>query len=116
MFLITLNLNSFILSTLSVTGRYMFSNVYFICIEYKLQLYKKRVTYSNIYHKVVTKSADAKIKIGVIKNHDMDWLVQMLTWLQKSFKSDHCHKNHTRVSCKSDYSMSNASIEHLTSG
>ena len=87
MFLITLNLNSFILSTLSVTGRHMFSNVYFICIEYKLQLYKKRVTYSNIYHKVVTKSADAKIKIGVIKNHDMDWLVQMLTWLQKSFKN-----------------------------
>ena len=45
----------------------MFPNVCFICMEYRLQVYKQ--TYLLQYlSKFVTETAEAKIKIGVTKN------------------------------------------------
>ena len=48
--------------------------------------------------KVVTETADAKIKIGVTKNDQFQ-------------KHECCHKNYARVPSKSDYSTPNTSME-----
>ena len=46
----------------------MFPNVYFICTEYRLQVYKQTYYLLQYLSKFVTETAEAKIKIGVTKN------------------------------------------------
>ena len=46
----------------------MFPNVYFVYMEYRPQVYKK--TCYLFQSNVVTKTTDAKIKIGVTENDD----------------------------------------------
>ena len=97
----------------------MFRNVYFVCMEYRLQGYKQ-TCYLFLYpSKGVTETADAKIKIGVTKNDDKEILLVNadVNLVAKEFqKYEHCHKNLTRVPSKSDYSTSNTSMEDFTSG
>ena len=48
----------------------MFQIDYFICMEYRLQVYKQTSYLFQYPSKVVTKTADAKIKIGATKSDD----------------------------------------------
>ena len=69
--------------------------------------------------KVVAETVDAKIKIGVTKNDDKEILLVIADFnlMAKEFqKHKYYHKNHARVSSKSDYSTSNTSMEEFTPG
>ena len=67
--------------------------------------------------KVVTETADAKIKNGVTKKDGNEILLVTvdLNLVAKEFqKHEYCHKNHTRVPSKSDYFTSNTPMEDFT--
>ena len=53
----------------------MFPNVYFICTEYRLQVYTQTSYLFQYPSKVVTETADANIKIGVTKNDEKNILL-----------------------------------------
>ena len=59
----------------------MFPNVYFICMKYRLQVFKQPCYLFQYSSKLVTGTTDAKIKIGLTENDDKEilWLLQMLT-------------------------------------
>ena len=54
----------------NLRARYMFPNVYFIYMEYRPQVYKQTCYLFQYPSNVVTKTTDAKIKIGVTENDD----------------------------------------------
>ena len=92
----------------------MFSNVYFICMEYRLQVHKQACYLFQYPSKVVTETADAvsksKFPLPKTMTRRFFWLLQMIR------KYERCRKNYTRVSSKADYSPSNTSMEDFTPG
>ena len=88
-------------------------------MKYRLQIYKQTCYLFQYSTKVVTETADAKIEIGVVKNDDTKIILVIadVNLMTKKFqKHEYCHKNHTRVPSKSDYSASNTSMEDFTPG
>ena len=74
-----------------------------------LKYINKHVIYSNI-QKLLPKQQMQKSKLALPKKMRRKFfgLLQMLTWLQKSFKKhEYYHKKHTSVPSKSDFSTSN---------
>ena len=53
----------------------MFPNVYFIYMEYRPQVYKQTCYLFQYPSKVVTKTTDAKIKIGITEKNDKEILL-----------------------------------------
>ena len=97
----------------------MFPIVYFICMEYRLQVYKQTCYLFQYPSKVVTETAVAKIKIDITKNVYKEILLVIadVNLAAKEFqKHEHCHKNDKRVPSKSDYSTSNTSTEDFIVG
>ena len=68
--------------------------------------------------KVVTETADPKIKICVNKDDkEILLVIAAVNLMAKEFqKLEYWHKNHTRVLNKSDYSTPNTSMEDFTPG
>ena len=100
-------------------ARYMFPNVCFICMEYRLQVYKQTCYLFQYSSKVVTETTRAKIKISLTESDDKEILLVTadVNLVAKEFqKLDYYYKNHTRVPSKSNYSTSNASMEDFTPG
>ena len=67
----------------------MFPNVYFICMKYRLQVYKQTCYLFQYSSKVVTGTTDAKIKIGLTENDDKEILLVIadVNLWQKTFKN-----------------------------
>ena len=67
----------------------MFPNVYFICMKYRLQVYKQTCYLFQYSSKVVTRTTDAKIKIGLTENDDKEILLVIadVNLWQKTFKN-----------------------------
>ena len=96
--------------------RSMFSNVCFICMEYRLRAYKQTNYLFQYSSKDVTETADAKIKISVTKNDEKEilFVIANVNLVANEFQK---HGNlHARVPSKSDYSTSNTSMEDFTPG
>ena len=67
----------------------MFPKVYFICMKYRLQVYKQTCYLFQYSSKVVTGTTDAKIKIGLTENDDKEILLVIadVNLWQKTFKN-----------------------------
>ena len=86
-------------------------------MEYRLQVYKQICYLFQCPSKVVTKTADAKIKNGVTKKwwkgNSFDYC--RLGLVGKELQNHkYCHKNHKRVPSKSSYYTPNTSMENFT--
>ena len=85
-------------------------------MEYRLQVYKQTCYLVQYPPKVVTKTADAKIKICVINSGDKEilFVIAYVNSVEKEFeKHEYCHKNHARVLSKSFDFMSNTPMENF---
>ena len=77
--------------------------------QHRLEVYKQTCHFFQ-YPKIVTETADAKIKIGVTKKDEKEilWVIADVNLVAKEFqKHEYYHKKHTSVQSKSDFSTSN---------